>query len=87
MSHFQIWSIDKGEDDYGDDEVGESLGLNGEEDASETRWDSTIEASISECSKVRAVYKKYSKIENGGVALVSPAKSLLGSAAADLKKT
>ncbi|KAF2554165.1 hypothetical protein F2Q68_00034909 [Brassica cretica] len=39
-----------------------------------------------ECSKVRAVYKKYSKIENGGVALVSPAKSLLGSAAADSKK-
>ncbi|KAJ4911684.1 Cyclin-B1-2 [Raphanus sativus] len=37
-------------------------------------------------SKLRAVYKKYSKIENGGVALVSPAKSLLGSAAADSKK-
>ncbi|XP_013594609.1 PREDICTED: uncharacterized protein LOC106302697 [Brassica oleracea var. oleracea] len=36
--------------------------------------------------KVRAVYKKYSKIENGGVALVSPTKSLLGSAAADSKK-
>ncbi|KAJ0233790.1 Cyclin-B1-2 [Hirschfeldia incana] len=36
-------------------------------------------------SKLRAVYKKYSKIENGGVALVSPAKSLLGSAA-DSKK-
>ncbi|KAF8097211.1 hypothetical protein N665_0293s0059 [Sinapis alba] len=36
-------------------------------------------------SRLRAVYKKYSKIENGGVALVSPAKSLL-SAAADLKK-
>ncbi|CAN6872228.1 unnamed protein product, partial [Brassica oleracea] len=35
---------------------------------------------------VRAVYKKYSKIENGGVALVSPTKSLLGSAAADSKK-
>ncbi|KAL0730438.1 hypothetical protein Bca4012_026531 [Brassica carinata] len=87
---FFIWSIDKGEDDYGDDEVGDSLGFNGEEDASETRWDSTIEASIS-ClimgfSKVRAVYRKYSKIENGGVALVSPAKSLLGSAGADLKK-
>ncbi|XP_022553810.1 cyclin-B1-2 isoform X4 [Brassica napus] len=36
-------------------------------------------------SKLRAVYKKYSKIENGGVALVSPAKSLLSSAA-DVKK-
>ena len=36
-------------------------------------------------SKLRAVYKKYSKIENGGVALVSPAKSLL-SPAADVKK-
>ncbi|KAL0728543.1 hypothetical protein Bca4012_024636 [Brassica carinata] len=36
-------------------------------------------------SKLRAVYKKYSKIENGGVALVSPAKSLLSSAA-DSKK-
>ncbi|KAG2312006.1 hypothetical protein Bca52824_023563 [Brassica carinata] len=82
----EIWSIDKGEDDYGDDEVGDSLGFNGEEDASETRWDSTIEASISGFSKVRAVYRKYSKIENGGVALVSPAKSLLGSAGADLKK-
>lgn len=31
------------------------------------------------------MYKKYSKAENGGVALVSPAKSLL-SAAADWKK-
>ncbi|CAN6846966.1 unnamed protein product [Brassica oleracea] len=52
------------------------------------------EAEIMECSKVlalhhsrcgesklRAVYKKYSKIENGGVALVSPAKSLLSPAA------
>ncbi|KAF8118787.1 hypothetical protein N665_0002s0096 [Sinapis alba] len=28
-------------------------------------------------SRLRAVYKKYSKVENGGVALVSPAKSLL----------
>ncbi|CAH8270217.1 unnamed protein product [Arabidopsis lyrata] len=36
-------------------------------------------------SRLRAVYKKYSKAENGGVALVSPAKSLL-SAAADWKK-
>ncbi|KAL0696012.1 hypothetical protein Bca4012_063192 [Brassica carinata] len=67
----EIWSIEKREDDYGDDEVGDSLGLNGEEDASDSRWDSTIE--VSECSKVRAVYKKYSKIEKGGVALVSPA--------------
>ena len=38
MSHFQIWSIEKREDDYGDDEVGDSLGFNGEEDAWETRW-------------------------------------------------
>ncbi|CAH8343981.1 unnamed protein product [Eruca vesicaria subsp. sativa] len=51
------------------------------------------ESEIMECSKVlalhhsrcgegrlRAVYKKYSKAENGGVALVSPAKSLLSSA-------
>jgi cyclin B len=36
-------------------------------------------------SRLRAVYKKYSKAENGGVAMVSPAKSLL-SAAADWKK-
>ncbi|XP_010423383.1 PREDICTED: cyclin-B1-2-like [Camelina sativa] len=36
-------------------------------------------------SRLRAVYKKYSKAENGGVALVSAAKSLL-SAASDLKK-
>uniref|UniRef100_A0A0D3DGQ4 Uncharacterized protein n=1 Tax=Brassica oleracea var. oleracea TaxID=109376 RepID=A0A0D3DGQ4_BRAOL len=28
-------------------------------------------------SRLRVVYKKYSKVENGGVALVSPAKSLL----------
>ncbi|KAG2298964.1 hypothetical protein Bca52824_035436 [Brassica carinata] len=33
-----IWSIEKGGHDYGDDEVGDSLGFNGEEDASETRW-------------------------------------------------
>ncbi|KAF2531890.1 hypothetical protein F2Q70_00030463 [Brassica cretica] len=46
----------------------------------------SVLSEIMECSKVRAVYKKYSKIENGGVALVSPAKSLLGSAAADSKK-
>uniref|UniRef100_A0A0D3AZY6 Uncharacterized protein n=1 Tax=Brassica oleracea var. oleracea TaxID=109376 RepID=A0A0D3AZY6_BRAOL len=32
-------------------------------------------------SRLRAVYKKYSKVENGGVALVSPAKSLLSAAA------
>ncbi|CAG7878914.1 unnamed protein product [Brassica rapa] len=31
-------------------------------------------------SRLRAVYKKYSKVENGGVALVSPAKSLLSAA-------
>ncbi|CDY14091.1 BnaC02g02080D [Brassica napus] len=36
-------------------------------------------------SKLRAVYKKYSKIENGGVALVSPAKSLLSPAADDVQ--
>ncbi|CAH2073904.1 unnamed protein product [Thlaspi arvense] len=35
-------------------------------------------------SRLRAVYKKYSKVEKGGVALVSPAKSLLSPA--DLKK-
>ncbi|ESQ40536.1 hypothetical protein EUTSA_v10013556mg [Eutrema salsugineum] len=35
-------------------------------------------------SRLRAAYKKYSKIEKGSVALVSPAKSLLSSA--DLKK-
>ncbi|CAN8237160.1 unnamed protein product [Cochlearia groenlandica] len=34
-------------------------------------------------SRLRAVYKKYSKAENGGVALVSPAKSLLSP---DMKK-
>ncbi|CAH8292797.1 unnamed protein product [Eruca vesicaria subsp. sativa] len=31
-------------------------------------------------SRLRAVYKKYSKVENGGVALVSPAKTLLTAA-------
>ncbi|CAH8384475.1 unnamed protein product [Eruca vesicaria subsp. sativa] len=36
-------------------------------------------------SKLRAVYKKYSKAENGGVALVSPAKFLLSAAATDSK--
>ncbi|KAJ0244153.1 Cyclin-B1-3 [Hirschfeldia incana] len=38
-------------------------------------------------SKLQAVFKKYSKAERCGVALVSPAKSVLSSSACSLKKT